>query len=65
MTKYKNPGELVFGQDMIIPINHVPDWRYICKCKQNQIDKDVTLGNTTRIGHDYKVGNKVMTKNRS
>ena len=65
MTKYKSPGELVFGQDIIIPINNVPGWRYIYKCKQTQIDKDITLENTTRIGHDYKLGDKVMTKNRS
>ena len=50
---------------MIIPINHIPDWRYICKCKQKQINKDVNHENTTRIDHDYRVGDKFMTKNRS
>ena len=29
-TKGKNPDQLVFGQDMIPPINHMEDWRYIC-----------------------------------
>ena len=28
-TKEKNPGQLVFGRDMILPIIHVADWRYI------------------------------------
>ena len=26
-TKQKFPGQLVFFQDMILPINHVADWR--------------------------------------
>ena len=29
MTNRKIPGQLVFGRDMILPINHVVDWRYI------------------------------------
>ena len=64
-TKEKSPGQLFFGRDMIPPINHVADWRYICQRKQMQIDKDVNHKNTTRIDHDYIVGDKVMTRNRS
>ena len=64
-TKEKNPRQLVFGIDMILPINHVADWRYIHQHKQTQINKDVNLKNTNRIDHDYKVGDKFTTKNRS
>ena len=50
---------------MILPINHIAHWRYICHRKQTQINKDVTRERTTRIDHDYRVGDKFMTKNRS
>ena len=49
----------------MLHINHVVDWRYICQRKKTQINKDVTRENTTRIDHDYRVGDKVMTNNRS
>ena len=64
-TKEKSPGQLVFGRDMILPINHAADWRYIRQRKQMQINKDITCENTTRIDNNYRVGYKVMTKNRS
>ena len=50
---------------MIPPKNHVADWRYICQNKQKKINKDVACENTTGIDHDYRVGDKVMTKNMS
>ena len=50
---------------MILPINYVVDWRYNRQNKQTQINRYVTRENTTRINHDYRVGDKVMTKNRS
>ena len=40
-TKVKSPGQLVFGQDMILPITHVADWIYIRQHKPTQIDNDV------------------------
>ena len=52
-TKEKIPVQLAFGRDMILPINHVADWRYICQRKQTKINKDVACDNTTRIDHDY------------
>ena len=61
----KSPGQIVFGRDMILPINHVADWRYICQIKQAQIDKYVIHENTTKTDHDYIVGDKVMTQTRS
>ena len=63
-TKGKSPGQIVFGQDMILPINHVADWRYIRQSKQAQIDKDVICENTTIIDHDYVLGDKVITLNK-
>ena len=64
-TKGKTPGQLFFVRDMILPINYVVDWRYNRQNKQTQINRYVTRENTTRINHDYRVGDKVATKNRS
>ena len=38
-TKGKIPGQIVFDQDMILPINHILDWKYIRQSKQEQIEK--------------------------
>ena len=63
-TKQKIPGQLVFFQDMILPINHVADWRYIRQCKQTQINKDAIREKTTRIDYDHKVGDQVIMDNK-
>ena len=47
---------------MIIPINHIADWRFICKHKQAQINKEFIYETTTRIDHDYRVGNKFLSR---
>ena len=65
MNKCKSRGQLVLGWDMILPINHVEDWRYISQRKQTQIYNDVIRKKTTRIDHDYRVGDKVMTLTKS
>ena len=48
----KNPDQFLFFRYMILPINHVLDWRYIRQRKQTQINKDVNRENTTRINYD-------------
>ena len=58
--KGKIPGQLVFGMYIILPINHVADWRYIRQRKQTQINKYLDRENTTRIDYDYRVGDKVL-----
>ena len=50
---------------MIPPINHIADWRYIRQRKQKQINKGVPCEKTTRIDHNYRVGDKILIKNRS
>ena len=64
-TKSKSPGKLVFGQDMILPINHVVDCKYGRQRKQTQIDHDDIQENAIRIDHDYRQGDKVMTRIKS
>ena len=41
IMKDRSPGQLLFGRDIILPINHVLHWRYIRQRKQTQINIDV------------------------
>ena len=38
-TRFKSTGKLFFGRYMILPINQIADWRYMCQRKQAQILK--------------------------
>ena len=60
-TKVKSPVQLVFGRDMILPINHVADWRYIRQLEQAQIYKYGIHENSTRTVHAYIVVDQVIT----
>ena len=64
-TKVKSPGQRVFGQEIILPITRLADWRYIRKRKQTQIDNDVIRENANRIDHDYRVVDKAMIVTKS
>ena len=54
--------QLVFGQDMILPINNIENWRYIHQQKQTQIEKDVIRENSTRTDYYYNIGDKVLVR---
>ena len=45
---------------MIILIKHKVDWELLCQQKQTQNNKDNIRKNSTRIGHDFKFGDKVI-----
>ena len=47
---------------MILPINHIANWRLIRHRKQAQIDKDVNRKNSTRVDYDYRIGDWVMVR---
>ena len=64
-TKGKIPGRQVFGQDMILPINHILDCRYIRQRKQAQIEKYIICKNSTKIDYDYRFGDKVIIRNKA
>ena len=61
-TKQKIPVQLIFGRDMIIPINYIENFRYIRQRKHTQIEKCVIRENPTRIDYDFNIGDKVMVK---
>ena len=64
-TQVNIPGYLVFGRDMIHPINHGGDWRYIHQPKQAQIERYVVQKNSTIIDHDCIVGDKFTLRKKS
>ena len=49
---------------MILPINPIDNWRLISQRKQAQIDKDVICEYSTRVYHDYRIGDWVMVREK-
>ena len=49
---------------MILPSNHIANWRLIRHRKQAQIDKDVIRENSTIVEHDYIIGDWVMVREK-
>ena len=62
-TLQASPGQLVFGRDMILNIQHQADWTAIKKRKQLLIHKNNQIENSKRIPHTYCVGDLVMLEN--
>ena len=58
-TLKATPGQLVFGQDMIINMNKVVDWQ-LAERKHEQIICNNIRENLKRVEHDYNVGDRVM-----
>jgi hypothetical protein len=59
-TLQSTPGQLVFGRDMIFPIQHIADWQLIKNRKQKLIDKNNERENAKRVDYDYKIGDQVL-----
>ena len=55
------PTQLVFGRDMVHPIQHVVEWDLIRTNKQHMIDTANLNENKSRVDWDYKEGDKVLT----
>jgi len=59
-TLKATPGQLVFGRDMIFPIQHQADWQMIEEQKQRRIAENNKRENERRVEHDYAVGDRVL-----
>ena len=57
------PGQLVYGRDMILNINHLADWKAISLRKQQLINKNNINENNKRLQHTYHPGDKVLLEN--
>ena len=63
MTLQVMPGQLIFGRDMALNVQHLTDWTAIKACKQQIIHKNNQIENSKQIPYHYQVGNFVMLKN--
>ena len=63
MLKGCIPVTLLFFSDMILPIKRMVDWELICQKNQTQIIKHDIHGNSKRVDHDFKLGDKVTINN--
>ena len=59
-TLKATPGQLVFGRDMLLPIQFKADWAQIALRKQSRINESNKRENSKRIDHQYKPGDKVL-----
>ena len=62
-TLCMTPGQLIFGRDMILNMQHLADWTTIKARKQQLICKNIIIENSKHIPYQYKVGDKVMLEN--
>ena len=49
---------------MILPIIQLVNQRFIRQHKKAQIEKDVIFEKSTRIDHDYRVGDQIMVSKK-
>ena len=55
-TLQATPVQLIFGRDMMYPIEYVAEWDVLCKNKTKIIEKNNVRENSRRIDFDYHVG---------
>jgi hypothetical protein len=58
-----SPGAAIFGQDMLIDIPFIADWKIIEERRQRLTDLNNACKNEGRIDYDYKVGQKILVLN--
>ena len=58
------PAQLIYGRDMILPIQHVAEWEYIRTRKQKTIDKANVRENKSRVDYDYSIHDKILITNK-
>ena len=63
ITLEATPAELVFGRNMLLPIEFKANWEAIRLRWQQMIDENTARENKTRLDHPYSPGDKVsLTK---
>jgi hypothetical protein len=56
------PEQLVFGRYIVLPIKLTADWGAIEQQRQKEMCRNNRRENASIIGHDYKVGEKLILK---
>jgi hypothetical protein len=62
-TLQVTPGQLIYGRDMVLNVQHLTDWTVIKAHKQQIICKSNQMEKSKWIPHHYQVGDLVMLKN--
>jgi hypothetical protein len=63
MTLQATSGQLIFGRDMVLNVQHLTDWTAIKTRKQQIIHKNNRIENSKQTPHHYQVGDLVMLEN--
>ncbi len=53
-------GTLVFGQDMMIDLPYITDWKSIGQCRQESVNQDNQCKNAGSVDFNYAIGQKVL-----
>jgi hypothetical protein len=59
-----SPGAEIFGRDMLFDILFIADWKTIGERRQRLTDCNTDRKNEGRIDYDYKVGQKILVRNK-
>jgi hypothetical protein len=59
-TLQATPGQLIFGRNMVLNVQHLTDWTAIKARKQQIIHNNNQIENLKQIPHHYQVGDLVM-----
>jgi hypothetical protein len=59
-----SPGASIFGQDMLFDIPFIADCEKIGEHRQELTDQNTAHENEGRIDYDYKVGQKILVRNK-
>jgi hypothetical protein len=59
-----SPGAAIFGRDMLFDIPFIADWKTIGEHRQKLTDRNTDQENEGRIDYDYKVGEKILVRNK-
>jgi hypothetical protein len=59
-----SPGAAIFRRDMLFDILFIADWKTIGEHRQRLTDRNTDRENEGKIDYDYKVGHKILVRNK-
>ena len=59
-TMRATPGQLIFGRDMLLNVQHLVNWHYMQTRRQKIADENNARENSKRVPHEHKMGDKVL-----
>jgi hypothetical protein len=59
-----SPGAGIFRRDMLFDIPFIADWKTIGEHRQRLTDHNTDRNKEGRIDYDYKVGQKILVRNK-